>query len=87
MADPDACGVAGKMMISALRPFFKDTIAEGCLLALFAGTSPTVAEENLRGEYICPPDKVETSSSRGRDEELEKRLVTLSDTLVKGILG
>jgi hypothetical protein len=69
-----------------MRPFFKDALEEGCLSALFAGTSPRVVEENIRGEYICPPDSVEDSSNQGKDEKLGEQLCNLSETLVKEIL-
>ena len=74
-------------MINALRPFFKDAIEEGCLSALFAGTSPRIVKENIRGEYICPPDSIEESSKQAQDENLGMRLVELSDRLVGEVLG
>jgi len=74
-------------MINALRPSFKDAIEEGCLSALFAGTSPRIVEENIQGEYICPPDSIEESSKQAQDENLGRKLVELSDRLVGEILG
>jgi WW domain-containing oxidoreductase len=74
------------VLINTIRPFFKDALEEGCLSALFAGTSPRVMKENIRGEYICPPDSVEDSSNQAKDEKLGEQLCTLSDTLVKAIL-
>ena len=85
VGDPDAYGIAGKTVINTLRPFFKD-VEEGCLSALFAGTSPRVVQEGIRGEYICPPDQVEESSNQGKDDELGRDLWTLSDKLVKEIV-
>jgi len=72
--------------MNTIRPLFKDAIEEGCLSALFAGTSPRVVEDNLRGEYIYPPDEVTSSSNQAKDEELGGQLITLSDTLVKQVL-
>ena len=74
--------MAGKAVVNKLRPFFKDALEEGCLSALFAGTSPCVAEERIRGEYICPPDKIEESSDQAKDDELGQKLCTLSDELI-----
>jgi hypothetical protein len=74
-------------MINTIRPFFKDAIEEGCLSALFAGTSPRIMEENIRGEYICPPDSIEESSKQAQDENLGSNLVKLSERLVGEILG
>jgi len=78
LGDPGAYGVAGKIPINTIRPFFKDAIEEGYLSALFAGMSPRIVEENIRGEYICPPDSVEDSSKRAEDEQLGQNLWTLN---------
>jgi NAD(P)-dependent dehydrogenase (short-subunit alcohol dehydrogenase family) len=86
LGDPGAYGVAGSILINTIRPFFKDAIEEGCLSALFAGTSPRIVEENIRGEYIYPPDEITNSSDQAKDKELGQKLTTLSDRLVKEIL-
>jgi hypothetical protein len=43
-------------------------------------------EEGIRGEYICPPNKIEDSSDQGKDEALGRDLWTLGDELVKEII-
>jgi WW domain-containing oxidoreductase len=69
-----------------MRPFFRDALDEGCLSALFAGTSPRIVVENIRGEYICPPDSIEDSSNQAKDEKLGEQFCTLSDSLVRDIM-
>ena len=44
-------------------------------------------EENIRGEYICPPDVIEQSSTQAQDEALGERLIGLSEKLVGEYLG
>ena len=48
----DAYGTLGKVGVTAVRPFLKDPVDEGCRPALFAATSEDVVRDKIQGEYV-----------------------------------
>lgn len=48
----DAYGTLGKIGVTAVKPFMKDPVDEGCRPALFAATSEDVVKEKLQGVYV-----------------------------------
>ncbi|KAL8749769.1 MAG: hypothetical protein Q9199_007488 [Rusavskia elegans] len=83
----DAYGTKGKIGVSAIRPFMKDPVDEGCRPALFAATSEDVVKEKLQGQYIVPDRKVTEPSSQAKDIELGENLWRLSGQILQDKLG
>ncbi|KAF2435211.1 NAD(P)-binding protein [Tothia fuscella] len=83
----DAYGIMGKAGVTLTRPFMSDPVKTGCRSILFAATSPDVETEGLWGEYIIPDHKVSDPSSQAKDEELQERLWSLTESVLKEKLG
>lgn len=56
----DAYGTLGKVGVTAVKPFMKDPVDEGCRPALFAATSKDVAKEGIQGQYVGLPIRFPT---------------------------
>ena len=59
----DAYGTMGKVGVTAVKPFMKDPLDEGCRAALFAATSEAVVTEGIQGQYVSQSPLHELSSS------------------------
>ncbi|KAK3844473.1 MAG: hypothetical protein J3R72DRAFT_438125 [Linnemannia gamsii] len=76
----------GRMSIVSAKVFGM-TAKEGALTQLYLATSPEVEEKDVRGRYYVPIAKEIQPSSYARDEELQEKLWTYSENLVKEKIG
>ncbi|KAF9143108.1 hypothetical protein BGX30_001301 [Mortierella sp. GBA39] len=59
------------------------TAEKGALSQLYLATSPEVEEQDLRGRYFVPVAKEAKPASLARNEELQEKLWTFSEELVR----
>ncbi|KAI1103363.1 hypothetical protein F4804DRAFT_342528 [Jackrogersella minutella] len=83
----EAYGVLAKLAVTAVRPFMKDPVDEGCRPMLFAATSEVVGEEKIDGQYIVPDRKVSDVSEQAKDVELQERCWRLVEGILMEKLG
>ncbi|KAL8692616.1 MAG: hypothetical protein Q9218_002403 [Villophora microphyllina] len=83
----DAYGTKGKLGVTAVKPFLKDPVDEGCRPALFAATSEDIIKEKIQGEYIVPDRKITDPSKQAKDVELGENLWRLSEEILQSKLG
>ncbi|KAF9906121.1 hypothetical protein EC991_000917 [Linnemannia zychae] len=76
----------GKMTIIAPK-LFGMKAKEGALTQLYLATSPEIEERDIRGRYYVPIAKEILPSSYARNEELQEKLWTFSEDLVKEKIG
>lgn len=57
--------------------------ATGALTQLYLATSPEIANRNIRGQYFVPTAHAIQPSPYGRDEKLQEKLWTFTETLVQ----
>ncbi|KAI1314548.1 hypothetical protein EDD11_002023 [Mortierella claussenii] len=60
---------------------------KGSLTQLYAATSPEVEEKDIRGRYFIPIANEIQPSAYARDEELQEKLWTFSEDLVREKIG
>ncbi|KAH7052608.1 hypothetical protein BKA57DRAFT_490859 [Linnemannia elongata] len=76
----------GKM--SSLAPkVFGMKPKQGALTQLYLATSPEIEERDVRGRYFIPIAKEVQPTSYGRNVELQEKLWTFSESLVKEKIG
>ncbi|KAG0319213.1 hypothetical protein BGZ97_002559 [Linnemannia gamsii] len=79
-------GFVGKL--STITPkVFGMKPKEGALTQLYLATSPEIEDQDVRGRYFIPIAKEIQPSSYGRDVELQEKLWTFSENLVKEKIG
>jgi hypothetical protein len=68
--------------VSTLLEPFKKSQFEGCVSAMFAGTTI-----NEGGKYVCPPAVFEEGSALSQDEKLGEQLMKFTVELIKEKTG
>ncbi|KAI1314549.1 hypothetical protein EDD11_002024 [Mortierella claussenii] len=71
----------GVTAVAAMNP------KKGSLTQLYAATSPEVEEKDIRGRYFIPIANEIQPSAYARDEELQEKLWTFSEDLVREKIG
>lgn len=83
-----AYGLIGWILQKIFWPLFVDPVKIGCRSGLFAVTSKKLYEgSGIHGQYIVPDAKIGEPNSKGKDQEMGKRLWRLSMQILQDKLG